>query len=93
MSTMMPNYEAGQIVNTRPRYAQAHPNWEGAQGYLESVVTRYLPKLVVTWISGPKEGKTQTIPFYMVVPEGQEELLTMDLGDEEPEEEPDEEGS
>lgn len=83
MTTLMPNYEAGQVLNMRPEYVAAHPQWDGAQAYLESVVTKYLPKLEVTWISGPKEGKTQTIPFYMVVPEGQEELLTMQLDDDE----------
>lgn len=83
---MMPNYEPGQVVNLRPQWlALQRPDsgWEGAQGIIEKVVTRYLPAIKVLWLSGPREGQTVTVPFYVIVPEGQEELLTMDLGDDE----------
>lgn len=82
MSTLMPDYQEGQVVHIRPQYATRHPKWAGAKGIIEDVLIRYLPKLKVFWLSGPKEGKTTTTPFYMVVPEGQEELLTMQLEDE-----------
>jgi hypothetical protein len=85
MSTMMPNYEAGQVVNIRPQWLSLQregSGWNGAQGIIEQVVTRYLPAIRVLWLSGPQEGRTCLVPFYQIVPEGQEELLTLELGDE-----------
>jgi hypothetical protein len=89
MSTMMPNYEEGQVVNLRPQWLMKQrqgSGWDGAQGIIEQVITRYLPAIDVLWLSGPKEGKVTRVPFYQIIPEGQEELLNMELEDEETEE-------
>ena len=80
--TMMPDYQEGQVVHPRPQFLQKYPHWEGAEGVIEEVVTRYLPAIKVLWLTGPKEGKTVLTPFYQVIPEGQEELLTLELEDE-----------
>lgn len=86
--TPMPDYQAGQTVNLRPEWLARQRDaarWEGVQGIIESVDSRYLPAITVLWLSGPLEGQTRTVPFYQIVPEGQEELLTMELEDEDDE--------
>lgn len=81
MPTMMPDYQEGQTVLVRPQYAALHPKWEGATGVIENVWHKYLPAIQVYWLSGPKEGKSTKTPFYQIVPEGQEELLSMEVED------------
>lgn len=83
MATLMPDYQEGQVVHPRPKWVQLYPKWADAEGVIETVVTRYLPALRVLWLSGPKEGKTVLTPFYRVIPEGQEDLLDMELDDDE----------